>query len=268
MTTPHSAASYDDLPDYGALYDSVPAYGTRGDIAFYTKLAIDSGGPVLEVGCGTGRILLPIARSGVTITGLDGSTEMLERLGKKLEAEPVAVRERATLHLGDASNFDLGTTFPLIIAPFRVVQHLTTPDEQLGFVMSAARHLAPGGQLVFDVFNPSYPLMLRDRSAEAEDTPTFTLPDGRTFRRMARIPRVSFTQQVSEVELIYYLTAPGETAPQRFVQRFNMKWYVRGELVHLLARAGLTVRDVRGDFDGSALTDQSPEQIVFAVKDA
>ena len=268
MTTPHSAASYDAIPDFGALYDSVPAYGARGDTAFYTQLATNVGGPVLELGCGTGRILLSIARAGVSITGIDGSAEMLARLGTKLEAEPAEVRERVTFRRGDSSDFDLGTTFSLIIAPFRVLQHLTTLDEQLGCVMSVARHLAPGGQFVFDVFNPNFEMMVQDRSSESEDTPAYSLPDGRTFRRTARVPNRSFTQQVSEIELIYYLTAAGESEPKRYVQRFDMSWYQRAELVHLLARAGLTVQDVRGDFDGSQLTDASPEQIVFAVKDA
>ncbi|MEO5814302.1 MAG: class I SAM-dependent methyltransferase [Gemmatimonadaceae bacterium] len=267
MTTPRSAASYDTIPDYGALYDSVPAYGARGDTAFYTQLATNAGGPVLELGCGTGRILLSIARAGVPITGIDGSAEMLARLVVRLATEPADVRDRVVLHLGDASNFDLGTTFSLVIAPFRVLQHLTTLDEQLGCVRSVARHLAPGGQFVFDVFNPYFGMMVKDRSMEAEDTAAFTLPDGRTFRRMSRVPRVDFTEQLSEIELIYYLTNPGASEPQRFVQRFDMRWYVRAELVHLLARAGLTVRDVRGNFDGSVLTDASPEQVVFAVKD-
>ena len=266
MTTPHSAASYDAIPDFGALYDSVPAYGTRGDTAFYTKLAKDVGGPVLEVGCGTGRILLAMARAGVTVTGIDGSHEMLDRLAAKLERESAEVRERVTYHHGDASDFGLGAIFPLVVAPFRVLQQLTTLDEQLGAVMSVARHLVPGGQFVFDVFNPHFDMLVRDRTAEAEDTPAFTLPDGRTFRRTSRVPRMRFTEQLAETELIYYLSAPGESEAKRFVQRFDMRWYVRGELVHLLARGGLTVRDVYGDFDGSKLTDQSPEQVVFAVK--
>ena len=266
MTTPHSAASYDDIPDFGLLYDSVPAYGTRGDTAFYTRLAKDVDGPVLEIGCGTGRILLAMARAGVTVTGIDGSHEMLERLAAKLERESPEVRERVTYHHGDASDFDLGATFPLVIAPFRVLQQLTTLDEQLGAVISVARHLAPRGQFVFDVFNPHFDMLVRDRSAEAEDTPAFALTDGRTFRRTARVPRIRFADQLAETELIYYLTAPGESEPQRFVQRFDMRWYLRSELVHLLARAGLAVRDVWGDFDGSALTDASPEQIFFAVK--
>jgi SAM-dependent methyltransferase len=268
MTTPRSAASYDSIPDFGALYDSVPAYGTRADTAFYTQLATDVGGPVLELGCGTGRILLSIARAGIPVTGIDGSAEMLARLGAKLAAEPAEVRDRVTYRRDDSSNFDLGTNFSLVIAPFRVLQHLSTLDEQLDCVKSVARHLAPGGQFVFDVFNPHFEMMVQDRSAESEDTPAFTLPDGRTFRRTARVPRRDFTQQLSEIELIYYLTAAGESEPRRYVQRFDMRWYQRAELVHLLARAGLTVRDVRGDFDGSALTDASPEQIVFAIKDA
>jgi hypothetical protein len=82
----------------------------------------------------------------------------------------------------------------------------------------------------------------------------------------ARIPRVRWTEQVSETELIYYVTEPGESEPRRFVQRFDMRWYLRAELIHLLARAGFSVQTINGDFDASALTDESPEMVVVAVK--
>jgi SAM-dependent methyltransferase len=266
MTTPRSAASYDAIPDFGTLYDSVPAYGLRRDIGFYTATAAATGGPVLELGCGTGRILLSIARSGVATTGLDGSGEMLARLEVKLAAELPSTREHVTTQRADVTEFDLGRTFPLIIAPFRVFQQLTTIDEQLGCLESVARHLAPGGQFVFDVFNPYFDALVKDRSVEFDDTPEFTLDDGRTFRRTARVPRVRWTEQVSETELIYYLS--DGLKQTRYVQTFDMRWYLRAELVHLLARVGLIVREIHGDFDRSALTDTSPEQVVVAEKKA
>jgi hypothetical protein len=77
---------------------------------------------------------------------------------------------------------------------------------------------------------------------------------------------VRWTEQVSETELIYYVTEPGESEPRRFVQRFDMRWYLRAELIHLLARAGFSVQTINGDFDASALTDESPEMVVVAVK--
>ena len=256
-----SAASYDTIRDYGALYDAVPAYAARRDIPFYVEEAARSGGRVLEIGCGTGRVLVPIARSGCHITGLDGSTEMLARCHARLAAEPEEVRARVALEHGDATAFDLGTTYPLILAPFRILQMLTSIDEQLGCVRSVARHLEPGGRFMFDVYNPHFQLLLADRSAEQEDTPETTLPDGRTFRRTSRINRVRMTEQVNDVELFYYVDG------KRYVHAFAMRWFLRAELEHLLARAGMRVTNVYGDFDRSAYADASPELIVEATAD-
>ena len=257
---------YDAFPELPTIYDSVPAYINRRDVQFYVDEARHAGGCALEVGCGTGRILLPIARSGQTIDGLDESRQMLERCETKLRAEPEAVRKRVTLHEGDASAFDLGRQFDLVIAPFRVVQHLTTTQEQLGFLESAARHLAPRGRLVFDVFNPNFAALASADGNEHEDTPDTPLPGGRSFRRAGRVSRVRWIDQVSEIELVYYISSASGDKAERRVQSFDMRWFLRAELVHLLARGGFSVRSIYGDFDRSPLTDGSPEQIVCAER--
>jgi len=257
---------YDAFPDLPAIYDSVPAYVARRDVQFYVDEATNVRGRVLEVGCGTGRILLPIARSGRAIEGVDASPEMLDRCRTKLREEPDEVQRRVTLHQGDARSFDIGRQFALVTAPFRVVQHLTTVDDQLGFLESAARHLSPGGQLVFDVFNPNFTALVSADGVEKEDTPNTTLPDGRSFRRTGRVVGVRWIDQVSEIELIYYISGkPGEPV-ERHIQSFDMRWFLRAELVHLLARAGFRVRSFYGDFDRSPLTGKSPEQIVCAER--
>lgn len=255
-----AASSYDAIPDFGLLYDHVPLYRERTDVGFYVAEAKSSRGPVLEVGCGTGRILVPIARAGSTIVGLDSSNQMLERCRASLSREPVAVQQRVTLHQRDMHDFDLagGTTFPLIIAPFRVFQHLTTVAAQLRFLTKVARHLAPKGRLVFDVFNPRFSMLVGADGAEHEDTPETRLPDGRSFRRAYRIARVRWVDQVSESELIYYIQG------KRYVQAFEMRWFVPAELQHLLARAGFLVREMYGDFARGPLVDGAPEQVVVA----
>ena len=159
-----------------------------------------------------------------------------------------------------------GATFALIVAPFRVLQQLVSIDDQLRCLEAVRRHTAPGARFVFDVFNPHFALMTADRSAEQEETPEQQLPDGRTLRRTVRIPRVRWTDQVSEIELIYYVAERPGAPPRRYVQAFDMRWYVRAELIHLLTRSGFRVESIVGDFDGSPLTDGSPEQIVRAVR--
>jgi SAM-dependent methyltransferase len=247
-----------------SLYDNVPIYASRPDVQFYVGEAKASAGRVLEAGCGTGRVLIPIARAGVSIDGLDASEAMLAQCEARLAREPSEVSERVGLHRGDARNFDLGRTFSLVTAPFRVVQHLTTIEDQLRFLDAVKRHLAPGGRLVFDVFNPSFAVMMTADGMEHEDTPDTPLPNGASFRRTGRVNRIRWIDQVSEVELAYYVTrSPGAT-PERFVQAFDMRWYLRAELVHLLARAGYRVRTMYGGFDRTPVTDSSTELIVVA----
>jgi SAM-dependent methyltransferase len=255
-----AASSYDAIPDFGLLYDSVPLYAERTDVAFYVEEAKAARGTVLELGSGTGRILLPIARAGRTIVGLDSSHEMLARCRHKLAAEPAAVQGRVTLQQRDIHDFDLGSKYALIIAPFRVVQHLTTIHDQLGFLAAVARHLAPQGRLIFDVFNPHFDRLTSADGVEREDTPQRRLPDGRSFRRTYRIARVRWVDQVSEAELIYYVDG------KRYVQAFEMRWYLPAELQHLLARAGFTVRLMYGDFARGPLVDGAPEQVVVAER--
>ena len=222
-------------------------------------------GRVLEVGCGTGRVLIPVARAGCEIAGIDASRAMLTRCAEKLQAESQPVRTRVTLREGDARTFDLGREFALVTAPFRIVQHLISVDDQLRFLAAARRHLAPGGRLVFDVFNPSFRAMVAAGGDEREDTPPTALPDGRSFRRAVRVPRVRWVEQVSEIEIAYDVTeSTGET--RRVVQAFDMRWFLRAELEHLLARAGFRLLDVFGDFARAPLADDAPEIVIRAER--
>ena len=200
---------------------------------------------------------MPIARAGIPITGIDGSRQMLERCRAKLPGGPGG-GERVTLAQHDMRDFDLGAGFALIIAPFRVVQHLTTIDDQLQFLATVSRHLAPGGRLVFDVFNPRFDVLVSADGVEREDTPEQRLPDGRTLRRTYRIARVRWMDQVSEAELVYYVDG------KRYVQAFEMRWYLAAELRNLLARAGFRVREFYGDFARGPLVDGCPEFVVVA----
>jgi SAM-dependent methyltransferase len=255
---------YDAIPGFGGLYDAVPAYAARRDVQFYLAQAARAKGPILELGCGTGRILIPLARAGHTVVGLDGSAAMLEQCAAKLRDEPDDVRARVTLHEGDARDFDLDRRFDLVIAPFRVLQHLVAVEDQLRLLAAVGRHLAPDGRFVFDVFNPDVRALLSHDGTEHEDTPETTLPDGRTLRRAARVPRVRWLDQVNEVELVYYVSPRAGAPAARHVQSFEMRWYLRHEVVHLLARGGFVVEAMHGDFDAGPLVDGAPEIVVSA----
>ena len=257
--------AYDDLEEIGLLYDHVTLYRSRPDVDFYVEEARSTGGKVLELGCGTGRILIPVARLGSEITGLDRSPRMLAQCRARLEEESQEVRDKVKLVRADMRDFNLGARFSIITIPFRPLQHLMSVSEQVATLKAAHRHLEPGGLLVFDVFNPKIQYLLEDRTAEREDTPEVALPDGRTFRRTGRVTAVHIADQYSEVELIYYVREADGTT-RRLVQDFLMRWYWRYELEHLLARCSFRVKAVFGDFNRSPLTDVSPEMIFIAER--
>src|SRR5689334_10575272 len=114
----------DQYASIADLYDYVVPYRTRQDIDFFVDAATASRGPVLEVGCGSGRVLIPTARAGIDVVGLDLSPRMLDICRKRLSEEPEAVRSRVRLAQGDMRHFDLEQTFSLATIPFRPFQHL------------------------------------------------------------------------------------------------------------------------------------------------
>jgi SAM-dependent methyltransferase len=253
-------SGYDSDPRLAELYDSIPLYHSRRDLEFFVNLCREAG-EVLELGCGTGRVLIPAAEAGASITGLDQAAGMLARCRAKVLALPPEVARRVTLVQGDMTSFHLGRSFPLIIVPFRPVQHLITVDEQLRFLECVREHLSPGDKLVFDAFHPNLGALAAPLNPEEiEDTPELQLGDGRTVRRTYRLVRKHPAEQYNDVELIYYLDG------RRIVQEFPMRYFFRYELEHLLVRSGFKATALYGDYDKSALSDESPDMIFTAVR--
>ncbi len=255
--------------EYGFVaeyYDHVIPYREREDLDFYVEMAKEAGGPVLELGCGTGRVLIPTARAGVEITGVDVSREMLAVCEQRLAQEPDAVRSRVRLQQADMRAFELGRTFRLATIPFRPFQHLQSVLDQLDCLACLRRHLEPGGRLVFDLFNPSMHALTRDNlGEEIGDEPKFVMPDGRKVVRTHRIVARDYFQQVTQVELIYNVTHP-DGREERLVQAFPMRYLFRYEAEHLLARAGFTVEQLYAGFDKSPFGSKDPGELIFVAR--
>lgn len=141
--------------------------GLQADVEWYRKKAIDAGGPVLELGAGTGRVTIPIAEAGVRVSALDLDARMLDSLRQKLATLPAEVQSRVTLHHGDMRAFALDQQFALVIIPFRAFLHNITREDQLAALRCAHAHLKPGGQLAFNVFHPSLEYMAAHAGAFA-----------------------------------------------------------------------------------------------------
>jgi SAM-dependent methyltransferase len=262
MTT---AGSYEEYAFIADLYDHVEPYQSRPDVAFYFEAARQAEGPVLELGCGTGRVLLPAARAGVSIVGLDLSPHMLDVCRSRLGREPAEVQSRVQLVLADMRDFSLPGSFKLVTIPFRPFQHLTTVDDQLASLAAIRRHLAPDGILIFDIFNPSLDALVnRPLGQELDVEPEFSTPDGRRVTRRHKTVSHDRFNQVSRFELIYYVRHP-DGREERLVHGFSMRHLFRFEAEHHLARAGFTLRHLYGDFDKSPYGSTYPGELIFVA---
>ncbi|MBV9775172.1 MAG: class I SAM-dependent methyltransferase [Gemmatimonadetes bacterium] len=139
----------DDFYSDPRLYDLMFPPGPRA--AFYAEEARRAGGPVLELACGTGQLLVPITRAGLRTVGLDLSPDMLRVARDRLRDAPVP----GEVVEGDMRDFDLGESFALVFVARNSLLHLHATDDLLACFRSVRRHLEPGGVFVFDIFNPS-----------------------------------------------------------------------------------------------------------------
>ncbi len=215
-----------------ALYDSIaPFYdpwsrSVTEDVAFYVEEAVCSGGPVVELAVGTGRIAVPVARAGVRVIGVDQSPGMLALARESAEAAGVGAL--VDLRLGDLREPPIDERVPLAICPFRSLLHMTDQGEKLRALRAARSLLAPGGRLVFDVFAPS--------PEDIEET------DGRWLEREPGIfERADWNEKSRTLTLS--VSSDGAAA------MFTLHWLAVPEWRELLERAGFAVEAVYGWFD-------------------
>jgi SAM-dependent methyltransferase len=257
-----SSALYDSfIADY---YDESPVVKERTqDVAFYREAAREYGDPILELGCGTGRITMALADAGKRITGLDLSVRMLERAVEKRTALRVEARERLQLIQGDMTEFDLGEQFRLIIIPFRPLQHLLEVKQQIACLDCVRKHLAPGGRLVLDVFQTDAE-RIHDPIHQRETLVTeYKTTDGRKVRISERVAAFHRAGQRNDVEMIFAVEHPGGRK-ERLVFAWPLRYFFRYEVEHLLARCGFKVGAEYGNFDRTPIRDDSPEMIFVA----
>ena len=232
------------------------------DREFYVGLAREARGPVLEVACGTGRILLPCLQAGVDIDGLDLFSEMLDVLRRKAADLGVAPR----LYQADMRDFTLPRRYALIIVPFNAFVHNLTTDDQLRTLRACRRHLATGGLLVLSIFFPGRRVVCGEEGTpvlEHEVThPATGLPvriyDTRSLDLVAQV-------QTSQIE-IQELDAQGGVAVSHR-STTAMRWTYKPEMELLLQAAGFPRWQICGDFDRRPLTRETDQMIVFAWKD-
>jgi SAM-dependent methyltransferase len=251
------------IADY---YDESPVVSGRlQDVAFYRGAARDFGDPILELGCGTGRITMELADAGKRITGLDLSERMLERAVKKRAALNKEARERVHLVQGDMTRFDLGEKFRLVIIPFRPFQHLLEVRQQIDCLVCVGKHLAPGGRLILDVFQTDAERMHDPVHMREILVTDYKTTDGRQVRISERVAAFHRAEQRNDVEMIFSVKHR-DGRQERLVFAWPLRYYFRYEVEHLLSRCGFQVATEYGNFDRTPILDDSPEMIFVAER--
>jgi ubiquinone/menaquinone biosynthesis C-methylase UbiE len=246
-------------------YDS--AYTTTQflvDVPFYVELAKLSGGPVLEIACGTGRVLLNVAREGIEIDGVDNSVPMLQILETRLKSEPSEVRDRVTLHTGDMRRFRLNKKYPLAIIPFRPMQHMYTVQDQVEALTTAASHLQEDGKLAFDVFFPKFEAIPASIGEETLDLAwSVDSQPPRAVRRYFRKESFDKVRQTFSGSFIFR-TYEGNKLVQEETEPLKMSYYTYPQLRALFLLAGLEPLEEYGSFAKTPL-DNNAEQLIFVL---
>ena len=250
---------YDDWAD---IYDAVYADLTH-DIDFYVELARESGGPVLEIGCGTGRISLPIAREGIAVTGIDISPRMIAVAQAK--AAKRGLSERCVFQSGDMATLELAERFPLVTMPFRSFQSMLSPEEQRQALGRARERLAPGGLFVMDTFNPDVGSLTGDEASRlAHHLKDVEREGGGTLVVWGQNVWYPVTQ-VNDVRLIIEEVSDEGVVERRLMRDYEQRYTFRYEMEHLLELSGFDLEDVYGDFEGGPVTEES-EDLVWVAR--
>jgi SAM-dependent methyltransferase len=217
-----SPSPYDAI---AAIYDPWSRSVTE-DVEFYVEEALASGGPVVELAVGTGRIAVPIAEARVAVVGVDRSERMLA-VARDYAAER-GVEAFVDLRLGDLRDPPVHGQVPLVIIPFRSLLHMQTDEDRLAALRAARRLLLPDGRLVFDVFAPS------DEDIQATNG-----------LWIEREPGIFERADWDEDERTLTLSVRGGES----ASTMTLAWLSPPEWQQLIERAGLAVEALYGWFD-------------------
>lgn len=248
------------------IYDLVIPNTFRGDVEWYRRKARESGGPVLELGAGTGRVTIPIAEDGVAVTALDVDPGMLGVLRHKVAGLPLDVQQRLSLVESDMRSFELRERFALAIIPFRAFLHNLTWDDQLACLRQVHAHLTPGGGLAFNVFHPSLEFMGQNSGALAgvwRWTSTQPRENGGTLVRSDANRYDTVRQRVRSMLRFELFDADGNLT-RTYLQRLELAYLHSGDVMRLLEQTGFQDITIAGDFTGRRLEHDTDELVVEA----
>ncbi len=243
---------------YAKFYDL--RYGDfLDDLPMYTGFAARTGGPILELGCGTGRLLIPLAKEGYDVTGVDISTEMLKIAREK--AAKASVQEKVELIEGDVRTFSTTKEYPLALSAVSSFMALDSLEKQIAGLENVRKAMRPGGLLILDLFNPN-PSVLLEGDGRVNFVGEWELEDGSVVQEFS-IRTTHASSQIHEITYLYDVLKPDGSIDRHRTQ-VRLKYIGEPEGRLLLERTGYKVEAVYGSYELDPFDDYSPSMIFVA----
>jgi ubiquinone/menaquinone biosynthesis C-methylase UbiE len=244
---------------YAPFYD-LDLGGVDADLFFIREFARRAGSPILELACGTGRVLLPLAQAGFEVTGVDVSPAMLDVARRKVVEARLG--QKVTLVEQDMQTLALDRQFNMIVIAANSFSHLVTLDDQLQALARMQSHLEPGGLLLLDLFNPDLARLLDFRGQLFLDK---VMEDPETGRQVVKLR----SEQVDLAQQVIYVTyvveeMDSDGAVRRTLFPFSMRYLFRYELELLLLHAGFEVEGIYGSYDLDPFEGDSEKLLAVA----
>jgi len=226
------------------------------DHDYFQKEIVKTGGKILEVGVGTGRLFSDALNSGADIYGLDVSEEMLKVLYKKIPENQHFRISRQSI-----TDFTYEHKFDLIVAPFRVIMHLIDKEDQMEALDNVYRHLNPNGRFIFDAFIPDLRQLINGINKQMDFEGEYE-PGMRIRRFVTTTPDLS--HQIININFhLEWDEKEGEKEDDWFLP---LRYFFRYELEHLVERSEFGSYKIYGDYKGNELSKESKDYIVICRK--
>jgi SAM-dependent methyltransferase len=246
------------------LYDAFPF---DADLPFYLELAGKTGGQVLEVACGTGRLLVPLARAGYDVTGVDRSPHMLDVVREKLAVAGPDVTGRARLVEGDMRSFAADGPFDLAILPVKSFAYLVERADQQSALRCIAAHLRPGGVFALDLLHPRPEWLAQPPGSLRNDLTRSVAERGIVVSRTETAVSTDLAAQIRVIRSAYDVIARDGSVTRRIVE-WPFRYSYRFEAELLLERAGFAVEHFFGGYRREPFTSDSEVMLLVARRNS
>ena len=230
-------------------------FGSKNDLEFYKELALQSGNKALELGVGTARVAISLAKAGITVLGIDNSIDMLKVAKQKLTEEPKSTRSHVVLKKGDMRNFELEQSFPFIYLPASTFDHNITVEDRKRTLSCIYKHLKRNGMFAFDLEKAPPDKPEKSWWIDKKET-----EDGKMVVRSI-FTRKNTTKRTLSLDIFYDVYRNGKLL-ERYHEYGEVAIISKEEIIGLLEENGFKVANIYGDFDKSIYRKDSPKIIL------